>query len=45
MLRQIAACIAAKHWPGPGEGDLRPLPLSNDERARIDARLKHEGGQ
>ena len=27
----------------PGEGDLRALPLSNDERARIDERLKYEG--
>jgi hypothetical protein len=27
----------------PGEGDLRALPLSNDERARIAERLKYEG--
>jgi hypothetical protein len=45
MLRTIASCIAADHWPGPGEGDLSPLPLSIDERARIDARLKREGSE
>ena len=43
MLRRIANCINANHWPGPGEGDLRPLPLAHDERGRIDERLKHEG--
>jgi hypothetical protein len=43
MLRKIATCLTQGHWPGPGEGDLRPLPLSHDERARIDERLKHEG--
>jgi hypothetical protein len=43
MLRKIRQCLDLKHFPGPGEGDLRPLPLSNDERERIDARLKLEG--
>ena len=43
MLKKIAACIEANRWPGPGEGETRPLPLSNDERARIDERLKYEG--
>jgi hypothetical protein len=43
MLRKIATCQISKHWPGPGEGDLQPLPLGGDERARIDARLKFEG--
>ena len=43
MLRKIAQCISANHFPGPGEGDLRALPLSIDERERIDARLKFEG--
>jgi hypothetical protein len=43
MLRKIAHAIDAGHWAGPGEGDTRPLPLSNDERDRIDARLKVEG--
>ena len=43
MIRRIAACIEKGHWPGPGEGDIRPLPLSSDERNRIDERLKHEG--
>jgi PDDEXK-like domain of unknown function (DUF3799) len=43
MLRRIASCLAANHWPGPGEGDLRALPLANDERARIDDRLQREG--
>ena len=42
MLRRIASCIAANHWPGPGEGDLRALPLANDERSRIDERLQRE---
>jgi hypothetical protein len=42
MLRKIANCIAADHWPGPGEGDLRALPLGHDERERIDRRLKFE---
>ena len=43
MLRRIASCMNATHFPGPGEGDLRPLPLSHDERERIDTRLKIEG--
>jgi PDDEXK-like domain of unknown function (DUF3799) len=43
MLRKIRDCKQAGHWPGPGEGDLRALPLSNDERRRIDERLKYEG--
>jgi PDDEXK-like domain of unknown function (DUF3799) len=43
MLRTIADCINTDHWPGPGENDDKALPLSLDERARIDARLKHEG--
>ena len=43
MLRRIASCIATNHFPGPGEGDLRALPLAHDERSRIDERLKHEG--
>jgi len=43
MLRKIKGCMDVQHWPGPGEGDLRPLPLSSDERDRIDARLKLEG--
>jgi len=42
-LRAIRNCIDQDHWWGPGEGDPRPLPLANDERARIDARLKAEG--
>jgi PDDEXK-like domain of unknown function (DUF3799) len=43
MLRKIADCILTDRWPGPGEDDDKPLPLSFDERARIDARLKFEG--
>jgi len=43
MRRKIASCIVEDHWPGPGEDDPRELPLSHDERARIDARLKREG--
>jgi len=42
MLRRIANCISANHWPGPGEGELRPLPLASDERKRIDERLQRE---
>jgi len=42
MLRTIKGCMEANHFPGPGEGDLRPLPLSNDERSRIEERLKLE---
>ena len=43
MLKKIAECQQTKHWPGPGEGDLRALSLSTDERNRIDERLKYEG--
>jgi len=43
MLKRIRACLDADHFPGPGEGELRALALSNDERARIDERLKLEG--
>ena len=42
-LRKIRGCIDTGHWPGPGEGELRPLRISNDERERIKARLKAEG--
>jgi hypothetical protein len=43
MLRKIAECINTDRWPGPGEDEDKALPLSGDERARIDARLKFEG--
>jgi len=43
MLRRIATCIEEDHFPGPGEGDLREMSLSNDERERIDIRLRLEG--
>ena len=44
MLKRIRACLDADHFPGPGEGELRALALSNGrERARIDERLKLEG--
>jgi hypothetical protein len=44
MLTWIAECIETGRWPGPGgTDDLRPLGLSNDERARIDERLKRGG--
>jgi hypothetical protein len=42
-LRRIATCITNKRWPGPGDDDIRELPISNDERARTDERLKREG--
>jgi hypothetical protein len=43
MIRQIAGCINQDRWPGPGDDDVRELPLANDERIRIDERLKREG--
>jgi hypothetical protein len=43
MLRQIATCLLEKHWPGPGEGDLTPMPLGTAARAYIAERLKFEG--
>jgi hypothetical protein len=43
MLRRIAECQVLGHWPGPGEGDLHAIPIANDERNRIDIRLKFEG--
>ena len=42
-LRKIKASLEAGHWMGPGEGELVELGISNDERARTDARLKAEG--
>jgi hypothetical protein len=42
MIRRVADCIRTDRWPGPGDGDIRPLSLSNDERDRIDTRLKYE---
>ena len=44
MIRQTRDCIDKAHfnkapWPGPGEGELRPIPLGIAERASIDARL------
>ena len=44
MIRQIAHCIHAAHWPGPGEGELPDLPLSDAERERIDRRLQFNRG-
>ena len=43
MLRDIATCILNDHWPGPGEDDLRELPIANDEVARTEERLKRWG--
>lgn len=43
MLREITQAVNEDRWPGPGYGDDRPLPLSNDERERIDRRLKVGG--
>jgi hypothetical protein len=43
MIRKIKQCMELNHFPGPGEGDTRPMPLGKDERDRIDARLKLEG--
>lgn len=48
MMRETIRCIDKGHWPGPGEGELRPIPLGSAERASIDARLaaleKEAGG-
>ena len=38
-LRQIRQCIDQGVWPGPGAGDLRPMPLPQAEREAIDKRL------
>jgi len=43
MLNQIAACIDAGHYPGPGEGELESLWLPQIEREKIDKRLLAEG--
>jgi hypothetical protein len=43
VLRKIAGCLQTGVWPGPFDGHLRPLGISNDERDRIDARLKQDG--
>ena len=42
MLRKIASCLKSGRFPGPGEGDLRALPLADAERERIDKRLEFE---
>jgi len=41
MIRQTAICLANGVWPGPGEGDLRPLPLPTAERESIQTRLQY----
>jgi len=43
ILRRVAACLQTGVWPGPFDGNLRPLGISLEERARIDAILKAEG--
>ena len=43
MMQTIAGCIETGRWPGPGDGDIRPLPLSSAEVERIEARLKFGG--
>jgi len=44
MMRKIKGCMETGHWPGPGEDNPeKELPLSSDERDRIDVRLKFEG--
>lgn len=43
MIRRVASCIEAGHWPGPGEGDLRALPLPMRDREEIDIQLKNLG--
>lgn len=42
-IRQVAHCLQAKHWPGPGEDDDREIGLSHAERERILTFLKREG--
>lgn len=45
MLRRIAECIERGVWPGPGAGDLRPMPLPKTEREFIDSRIAYEDKQ
>jgi len=42
-LRKIARGIETGVWQSTFDGNLRPLGISLDERARIDSRLKDEG--
>jgi PDDEXK-like domain of unknown function (DUF3799) len=42
MMRKIRECMEKNHFPGPGEGETRPMPLAKDERERIETRLKIE---
>lgn len=42
MLRRTWECIQLDLWPGPGDGEVRALPLSTDERTRIDERLRRD---
>jgi hypothetical protein len=42
-MRKIALCLAEGRWPGPGEDEPETMGISNDERARVRARLEREG--
>jgi hypothetical protein len=42
-LRKIKQSIDQGRWPGPGDGEIRVIGLSNAERERIEAQLKLEG--
>jgi PDDEXK-like domain of unknown function (DUF3799) len=42
MLTKTQECIETGIWPGPGEGDLRPIPLPTAERESITKRLEQQ---
>ena len=42
LLRKVANCIDRDTWPGPGQGELKSLPLLATERERIDWALMGE---
>ena len=42
LLRQVATCIDRGTWPGPGQGELKSLPLLAAEREWIDHCLEDE---
>lgn len=42
LLRKVANCIDRGTWPGPGQGELKSLPLLVTERERIDWALMGE---
>jgi hypothetical protein len=41
MMRQVRQAIDRGHWPGPGEGEIRAIPLSKRAREDIDIKLQY----